>query len=168
MVKQTVVSRIIFVFLFLLLISTLLYYDLLREFHLENLKKSQLEQQNRFRTSNEFKLDVKTNEKDEVFLENILTASKQPELGRNIFFIDTTYMRRRKHQRPFTSRQACAVESAGKKLFCKMFMKISIFLQLDKIRTSTFLYFSSRSTAAGMKFLSILRQLWRKFCLLKT
>lgn len=46
-------------------------------------------------------------------LENILKAKHHPKHGKNIFFLDTTRMKRRKKERAFTCRQACAVESAA-------------------------------------------------------
>lgn len=46
-------------------------------------------------------------------LENILSAKIQPKKGQNIFFIDTVRMKKHKKERPFTSRQACAIESSG-------------------------------------------------------
>lgn len=48
-------------------------------------------------------------------VENIANAEVQPNKnGKNVFFIDTSRMRKKMMERPFTSRQACAVESAGK------------------------------------------------------
>lgn len=46
-------------------------------------------------------------------LEDLLTAKIQPRNGQNIFFIDTVRMKIHKKERPFTFRQACAIESAG-------------------------------------------------------
>lgn len=46
-------------------------------------------------------------------LEDILNASVKPEMGQNVFFIDTIRMKKRKKERPMTSREACAIESAG-------------------------------------------------------
>lgn len=110
MVKETVVPRIFFAFLFLLMVWTLLFYDIVREFQLDDIKHQQLEAK---RSNSDEKTEMMIEKKKGVILENILTAEKQPEAGRNIFFIDTTYMKRRKTERPFTNRQACAVESAG-------------------------------------------------------
>lgn len=45
-------------------------------------------------------------------LENILKSQVQPKDGQNIFFIETSRVKRKK-ERLFTARQACAVESAG-------------------------------------------------------
>lgn len=48
-------------------------------------------------------------------VEDIANAEVQPDKdGKNVFFIDTSRMRKKMMERPFTSRQACAVESAGK------------------------------------------------------
>lgn len=48
-------------------------------------------------------------------LENILLA-KDLQHGQNVFFIDTVRMKKRDKDRPFTARQACAIESAGKNI----------------------------------------------------
>lgn len=52
-----------------------------------------------------------------ITLEDISNANIKPENGKNIFFIDTVRMKKRMKQRPFTARQACAVESAGERNF---------------------------------------------------
>lgn len=72
--------------------------------------------------SNEWKAqDQKVSSHSEkMILENILTAKVQPENGKNIFFIDTVRMKKRKKKRPFTSRQACAIESAGESIHIRL------------------------------------------------
>lgn len=109
MARNIVDVKVFYVILFFLIVWNLLYFDLLREWQSENFN-----QPGRVESQIQVETNEVQNKKYGVLLENILTATKQPEQGRDIFFIDTTYMRRRKTERPFTSRQACAVESAGR------------------------------------------------------
>lgn len=55
--------------------------------------------------------------KDEGKLEISFEKLNDKLEGQNIFFIDTVRMKKRFKERPFTARQACAVESAGKLKF---------------------------------------------------
>lgn len=119
MVKNTVVLKMFYAFLFSMIVASLLYYDLLREWHTENI--NQPNPQSQVQIVRDFVVQIQTKKKYGAVLENILTATKQPEPGHDIFFIDTTYMKRRSSERPFTSRQACAVESAGEKNFEREF-----------------------------------------------
>ena len=62
-----------------------------------------------------FDIYIELSQREEsIVLENFMSASEQPENGQNIFFVDTTRMKRHFRERNFTSRQACAIESAGK------------------------------------------------------
>lgn len=83
------IRRLFVLFLLLIFLSTLLLRHIIQSLNEYDLKQ-------------EF-----------IHLEDILKAKVQPKNGQNIFFIDTVRMKRRNAERPFTARQACAIESAG-------------------------------------------------------
>lgn len=91
--------KLFFVFCFLIFLSTLLLRQILESLY-------------------DFHPDVPRPLSEESFLDldNFLTSQDQPlENGQNIFFLDSTRMKRHNKKRSFTARQACAVESSGKK-----------------------------------------------------
>ena len=96
-------QKFFFYFLILILVSTVLVYFTFKSLDQKGSKLlpwlDKFDDQELFVTS---------------ILENILTAKIQPKNGQNIFFIDTVRMKKNKKERPFTARQACAIESAGK------------------------------------------------------
>jgi hypothetical protein len=94
--------KLFFVFCFLIFLSTLLVRVIL-----ESLNEL-----------NDFNPDISKpleQQKKHIYLENFLKSENQPSgNGQNIFFLDTTRMKRHNKNRSFSARQACAVESAGK------------------------------------------------------
>jgi hypothetical protein len=65
------------------------------------------------KSSNELKIKTLSKVQSNVefvSLENILTSKVQPENGNNVFFLDTIRMKKNDKERPFTAREACAIE----------------------------------------------------------
>lgn len=102
MIRCLKLLKLFFTFIFLIFLSTLLLRTILESLN-EFIPKVPAE--------------VLQESADESFLnlENFITSRNQPSKDcKNIFFLDTIRMKKRNKTRIFTSRQACAVESAGR------------------------------------------------------